>query len=192
MTEEIPIIPKERIKEPKVKVGEKPITPEYLEELAKRKGFKSHKEYYNFKIQKRKERLEEIGKEMVRERQKSEKTSKKKDEKVEKLIKTIEERSIKAELKKIKEDASNIQETQKQIDRFKLMTDFFQKKVHECDLYKITRDIIESEELTRDIDKNIRSLPDKYISKYFSLLMQHKDSVAFLEKNCKCNPTTTK
>ena len=58
------------------------MSEEYREELAKRKGFKSHEEYSKFLIERRKEKLEEIGKRVENHTKKPpEEILKKKDEK---------------------------------------------------------------------------------------------------------------
>lgn len=185
---------------------------EYREELAKRKGFKSHEEYSKFLIERRKEKLEEIGKIVENHTKKPPEEILKKDEKVEKLIEKIEERRRRVEKEYRREiETKEIQQkiefipkgevskrrmfpppvskvTKTQVDRFDLMTNLFQKKVHECDLNHIKRDIIEAENLTSSIDRSAMYLPDDYQIKYYRLLDRYNDSVKFLEKKCKCNP----
>ena len=77
---------------------------------------------------------------------------------------------------------------EKRIDVFEKMVEHFEGRTKSCALYGIKRDIIEIENITRDIDKYIKdpTLNPKSFSKYNKSLNKYDGIIKILEKECKC------
>ncbi len=76
------------------------------------------------------------------------------------------------------------------LNRFDDMVNSFEKKALSCNLYGISKDIIEGEHLTTDIDIYINQskLFQGHLTKYNELLDRYKNSINLIENKCICKP----
>jgi hypothetical protein len=76
------------------------------------------------------------------------------------------------------------------LNRFSDMVISFEKKALSCNLYGISRDIIEGEHLTTDIDIYINKskIFQGHLKKYNEMLERYKNSINLIENRCICKP----
>lgn len=76
------------------------------------------------------------------------------------------------------------------LNRFSDMVTSFEKKALSCNLYGISRDIIEGEHLTTDIDIYINKskIFQGHLIKYNETLERYKNSINLIENKCVCKP----
>lgn len=84
-----------------------------------------------------------------------------------------------------------IERATRKINRFNDMVNSFEKKALSCNLDGISKDIIEGEHLTMDIDKYINEpiISKGNLARYNRILEKYKNSIYFIEKKCKCKPS---
>lgn len=83
-----------------------------------------------------------------------------------------------------------LERTIRKINRFNDMVNSFEKKASSCNLDGISKDIIEAEHLTIDIDKYINEtiISKRNFAIYNKTLERYKNSINYIEKKCKCKP----
>jgi hypothetical protein len=90
----------------------------------------------------------------------------------------------------VKRQSEPFKRTIAKLNRFSDMVTSFEKKALSCNLYGISRDIIEGEHLTTDIDIYINQskIFQGHLTKYNELLDRYKKSINIIENKCICKP----